>query len=312
MPLCTLHLLALTRNNTTTSTDDAADNDDPLPHFLTTLRNTTTTKPLTIARPLRWIITPTALSPDLPTAHRWDVLLILPTASPALPKNLDDLVAARWTVTFGVPARVLEGYEGRNGGLLRGETGEGVPALEEVAEEDKEKREGGGRRRLASSAQGLELSGELMDWVRETTFGAARGGGGGGKGRGGAVSMLNLLAFKDGMKAEYLKYGKAFAEDVGRKRGAVAKIVGTVVDDGGGKGVGVGEGEKKKKRVWDEVALAHYPSIWHFADMLASEDYQAVNKRHRVGSLKDTFILCTTELGLPGDDGKESRAAAKL
>jgi len=32
--------------------------------------------------------------------------------------------------------------------------------------------------------------------------------------------------------------------------------------------------------------------------MLASEDYQAVNKRHRVGSLRDTFILCTSEIAV--------------
>jgi len=110
--------------------------------------------------------------------------------------------------------------------------------------------------------------------------------------------MLNLLAFKEGMKGEYLKYGAEFAKSIGSKRGGNAKIVGTVVpqgDDGG--------------RGWDEIALAHYPSIWHFADMLASKDYQAVNKKHRVGSLRDTFILCTTELGL-----KEvvERASAKL
>ena len=58
-----------------------------------------------------------------------------------------------------------------------------------------------------------------------------------------------------------------------------------------GKGGEDGEG-------WDEIALAHYPSIYHFADMLASEDYQAVNKRHRVGSLRDTFILCTSEIAV--------------
>jgi hypothetical protein len=46
------------------------------------------------------------------------------------------------------------------------------------------------------------------------------------------------------------------------------------------------------------MALAYYPSIWHFADMLASEDYQSVNQKYRVQSLKDTFILCTSEVGL--------------
>lgn len=91
------------------------------------------------------------------------------------------------------------------------------------------------------------------------------------------------------MKDSYLKYGAAFAKTIGAKRGGNAKIVGTVVDV---------EGAEKKKE-WDEVALAHYPSLQHFADMLASEDYQEVNLKYRVPALRDTFILCTSELGLP-------------
>ena len=106
--------------------------------------------------------------------------------------------------------------------------------------------------------------------------------------------MLNLLSFKPGLKEEYLKYGAEFAKSVGSKRGGNAKIVGSVIHDGGEGDCGEG---------WDEVALAHYPSIWHFADMLASEDYQEVNKKHRVGSLRDTFILCTSELGVDRDQG---------
>jgi len=101
--------------------------------------------------------------------------------------------------------------------------------------------------------------------------------------------MLNLLAFKPGLKEEYLKYGAEFAKSIGKRRGGVAKLVGSVVH--GGDGPESGDG-------WDEIALAHYPSIYHFADMLASEDYQVVNHKYRAGSLKDTFILCTTEVEL--------------
>lgn len=46
------------------------------------------------------------------------------------------------------------------------------------------------------------------------------------------------------------------------------------------------------------MALAHYPSLKHFADMAGSEDYQQANHKWRVPSLKDTFILCTTELDI--------------
>ena len=57
----------------------------------------------------------------------------------------------------------------------------------------------------------------------------------------------------------------------------------------------------------NQIALAHYPSLKHFADMIASEDYQDVNKRFRVPSLKDTCILCTSEL-----DIEQSEQMAKL
>lgn len=102
--------------------------------------------------------------------------------------------------------------------------------------------------------------------------------------------MLNLLAFKPGMKASYLKYGAAFAESIGSKRGGNAKIVGNVLGCSSTK-----EGTKE----WDEIAIAHYPSIAHFSEMLGSADYQEVNGKHRVPALEDTCILCTSELALP-------------
>ncbi|KAH7047432.1 hypothetical protein B0J12DRAFT_121831 [Macrophomina phaseolina] len=293
MPLCTLHLLSLTP---TTS----------LSAFLADLSaNLPTPRPLTIARVLRWIITPTSLSADPLRSHTWDLLLVLPTADAALPDALGTHIAARWSVTFGVPSRVLEGYAEKNARLLQPRAGD-VPALSPALSGV-----WGTGPPTTKSAQGLELSGELLDWMREQQpqQRGARGA------AGPPVSMLNLLAFRDGMKPEYLKYGRAFAESVGSSRGGVAKVVGTVVRDGKGWGVQGKDGDRGEK-VWDEVALAHYPSIWHFADMLASDDYQAVNRKYRVGSLKDTFILCTTEVGLPGIDGKEKgsqgRSAAKL
>jgi len=154
--------------------------------------------------------------------------------------------------------------------------------------------EGGKEERIADSSQGLELSLELKEWIE----GYAKGENGMG-----AVSMLNLLAFKEGMKESYLKYGAEFARSIGSKRGGNAKIVGSVVSDGKG-GDGGDDG-------WDEVALAHYPSIRHFEDMLASEDYQAVNQKYRVPALRDTCILCTCELGLDLETD-EAKGKAKL
>ena len=52
------------------------------------------------------------------------------------------------------------------------------------------------------------------------------------------------------------------------------------------------------------MALAHYPSLEHFADMLAGEDYQEANQRWRVPSLRDTCILCTSEVEIADGVGK--------
>lgn len=180
-----------------------------------------------------------------------------------------------------MPSRLVADFAARNERLLHPRKKD-IPPLTGALEKPK----------LADSAQALELSPGLRDWIRD--FAAKEGNG--------AVSMLNLISFKPGMKSEYLTYGKAFAESIGSKRGGNAKIVGTVVEINGKK--------KEDGENWDEIALAHYPSIVHFADMLASEDYQEVNHKHRVPALRDTFIMCTTELGL--DDFAGSGTQAKL
>jgi len=257
MPACQIYLLSL--NPTTT-----------LPIFLRALRShEETLRPLVVSRVVRWIILPTSLSTSRLLAQNvhWDVLLILPSADP-LPSPLQKLIQHQWVVRAGVPSRLLQEFDKKNENLLHPKK-EDVPPL--TGSLDKP--------RIASSAQGLELSPELKGWISD--FGKTEQGNS-------AVSMLNLLAFKPGLKEAYLKYGAEFAKSIGSRRGGTAKIVGSVIHGG----------EKDDGDGWDEIALAHYPSIWHFADMLASEDYQTVNQKYRVPSLKDTFILCTSEVGL--------------
>jgi hypothetical protein len=198
----------------------------------------------------------------------WDLLIILPSIN-LLPSELQKLVQYQWTVTAGVPSRLLQDFAGKNRKLLHPDAGT-VPKLTGSLDDLK----------VADSAQDLELSPELQSWISSFSVGS------GSEGKG-AVSMLNLLSFKPDMKESYLKYGQAFSSSIGIKRGGIAKIVGTVVDVDG-----------NKKSGWDEIALAHYPSIHHFADMLGSTDYQEVNKKNRVPALRDTFILCTSELGI--------------
>jgi hypothetical protein len=254
MPVCTLNLLSLKTS---------------ISAFLTDLK-ANQISPLVIAKVVRWIILPSKISTDPLLARNihWDLLVITEGQSD-LPRSLQGHIKHQWTVRSGVPSRLVKGFAETNHRLLNPRRMDILPLTDSLDNP-----------RIAKSSQSLELSADLLAWME--TF--LRG-----KSGNGAVSMLNLLAFKEGKKEEYLKYGKAFAESVGSRRGGVAKIVGNVISCSSSP-----EGVKE----WDEVALAHYPSILHFADMIGSEDYQEANHKYRVDSLEDTFILCTTELDL--------------
>jgi len=246
MPLATVHLVALSSN-----TD--------ISKFLRAL-GSISFKPLVISRALRWIVQPEQLSTDRLLTTKWDLLIITPTSSPFPETYLTkDWVSSHWSITAGIPSSIVNGFADRNKKLLNANSSD-VP--QPAASQPK----------IAKSAQGLEATPELLQW--QNPAGAST-----------PVSMLNLLAFKPGPEAHesYKRYGKAFAESIGSKRGGLAKIVGKVVP-----------GEDTEG--WDEVALAHYPNFAMFMDMLASEDYQAVNHRDRLPALRDTCILCTSEV----------------
>jgi hypothetical protein len=141
--------------------------------------------------------------------------------------------------------------------------------------------------KTTTSSQNLELSAGLESWIQQLVPKESKS----------AVSMFNLLAFVPGKKEEYLKYGAAFAESIGSRHGGNAKIVGNVVKSDSTSTTSSSVVNASADG-WDEIALAHYPSILHFREMLLSEDYQTVNHKHRVGSLKDTAILMTSEIAV--------------
>ncbi|KIW26419.1 uncharacterized protein PV07_09515 [Cladophialophora immunda] len=238
-----------------------------LPDFLAAVKSSPL-KPLVISKVIRWIITPTKIDAEslLHPKKPWDVLLMVLGSDP-LPPSLKEKTVCHWTCSTGIPSRLTNDFPARNDRLLHPPASE-VPALTGSLD----------RPRLGTSSQTLELSADLQSWIQQfsrTTAGRS------------PLSMLNLLAFKPDMKPSYLTYGAAFADSIGSRRGGNAKLVGNIThqtppEQSGGK--------------WDEFALASYPSIMHFADMLASEDYQAVNLKYRVPALEDTFILCTSEI----------------
>ncbi|WPH00336.1 Hypothetical protein R9X50_00316100 [Acrodontium crateriforme] len=254
MPLATVHLVALA--------PDA--NVSDFVHLILS----SNVKPLVISRAVRWIVRPESLSVANLANTEWDLLIILP-ADIALPEAClrKDWVSTHWTITAGVPSSLVKDFETRNKALLQPKSS-AVPAFTGTMDNPQ----------IARSAQGLELSNDLLQWSKTFELGQ------------GAVSMFNLLAFKPGKEANesYKNYGKAFAKSSGSRRGGNAKIVGKVVPNQGTDG--------EDSSGWDEIALAHYPTISHFVDMIGSVDYQEVNHKFRLPALRDTCILCTTEL----------------
>lgn len=213
---------------------------------------------------------------------RWDLLLILEDgkASKGFINSVVDpspygapgdfKVVSHWTATAGVPSRLTKDFLTKTNPKFLHPDGKDVPDLTGALDDPL----------LNKDSQDLSLSPELGQWIGKTSDSLPVRG---------AISMLNLLSFKQNMKESYLKYGKAFSETIGAKRGGNAKLVGNLMN-------GTERVSEKEEGVWHEFALAHYPSLLHFADMLASKDYQEVNQKYRVPALSDTCILCTSEL----------------
>jgi len=284
MPLATIHLVSLTPSTS-------------IPSFLDALA-TSGLKPLVVSKVIRWLITPTKIDVDplLHPSKPWDLLIIVPGNTDALPQPLAQKVECHWSTVAGIPSRLTQTFSSTNPKILHPDPSS-VPALTGALDNP----------RLGTTSQTLELSSDLSTWIKgfsQTPTGKT------------PLSMLNLLAFKPGLKESYLKYGKAFAESIGSRRGGNAKLVGNIVPQQpqSRSQSGAGSGSKKE-RDWDEFALASYPSILHFADMLASEDYQAVNLKYRVPALEDTLILCTSEIEIEEimkGKGKRAAGSSKL
>ena len=149
------------------------------------------------SRPLRWVILPNFLStvPLLAQNLQWHLFLVLPDGT-VFPPSAESQIQALWTVAAGVPSRLLKDFDVKNEEMLNPKRVQAVDQSKRV-------------QRLESSSQGLELSSELEEWIQRLPERARRH----------PISMFNLLAFREGLKEEYLKYGKAFGETIGSRHG---------------------------------------------------------------------------------------------
>ncbi|KAF3388816.1 hypothetical protein F1880_003656 [Penicillium rolfsii] len=275
MPAATLHLLALTKSTSPQS-------------FLHTLQQNPNVNVIVASRPRHIVIHPTTLDNNpLATTH-WDLLILLTTTNkdsdPFLP-SLRQSISAEYKLTTGIPSKLLSTYTTRDENLKR--TASSIPLTGSL---DKLLREG-----TKETSQNLEVSPELLQFMTELC-----------KTHTGPVTMLNLLHFHhpEG-KQSYYRYGQAFIPVAG-KRGGDAKLVGNVVAPAEGPEDSRGARDRPPQEWWNKISIVHYPSIRHFCDMLAGEDYQAINEKYRLSALRDTFLLCTTEFDV------ERSGAAKL
>lgn len=242
MPICTLHLLKFTKTTN-------------LQSFLRQLQQSA--KIILASRPRHNVIHPTILDNDPLATEKWDLLLLLesnPNTPDPIPNNLRHTITTEYKITTGIPSKLLQRYPTHNETLKRQSSS--IPLTGSL-----NKFLSGGSK---STSQNLEISPSLLSFMDELT-----------KTHTGPVTMLNLLHFhQPNGKASYYQYGQAFIPVAG-KRGGDAKLVGNVVAPQMQDGVRGSEG-------WNEISLVHYPSIRHFCDMLAGDDYQAINEKYRL------------------------------
>ncbi|KAK0537393.1 hypothetical protein OC834_000837 [Tilletia horrida] len=294
MPVCTLLLLSLRDGHA--GIDGALD----------TLRRADGITIVTAAHVHRPIIRASSLDARTLNDTPWHLLLLVQGAAEGgrvlralsqqqQQRQQEERVAASYMVTLGVPSKLVSRYAAYSDELAR----RPPPALSSSLDTLPQSRRSGQDGRPQDS-QNLEVSDELLRFAdeleRRKEF-ASR-----------PVVMLNLLQFEPGMHESYKQYGKGFME-IGARHGGDAKLVGLVVAPPADAPLDSrGDRARNAESWWSEAAYAQYPSIRHFIDMAADAAYQDINQRFRLPALRDTTIICTTELDRERYTGTNSKA----
>ncbi|KAH8693808.1 hypothetical protein BGW36DRAFT_429840 [Talaromyces proteolyticus] len=209
-------------------------------------------KPLTTAKVARWIIPPTVLSVDALTQTEWDLVLCSPLPV-SIPDECRPFIQRSWSATFAAPAELVSSYTSIFTSLASN-----IPARTKHMDQVTGSDEG-----TSLSTESMHVPIELRNWM--TTFSDTN--------NHPPVIMLNLMAFKDVQK--YGGYREALSRGVGKRHGLKPLLFGQVTKcssitlEGGPE--------------WDLVGLIYYPSVLHFADMLADEEYQEIRRKYRLG-----------------------------
>ncbi|KAK5175364.1 uncharacterized protein LTR77_000503 [Saxophila tyrrhenica] len=252
-------------------------------------------RPLYIGQCHHWIHAPhlsvEALTGSGDTMQRWDYLLILTTQS--LPDTLKLSVEATWSITAIVDDELLANLaeaKRQRGAAITPPLPQGWCPTDhsglDAAEppSDLETSLALSSYRLGSPKDSNARPVALKNWVAE--FGSRHTG---------PVQMFNLLSYLPSGRAQYFKYVAAFIESVGSSYGGDPVFIGF----GGVVDWSSKDDEQNEEGVgWEDCALIHYPSIWHFAKMLDDPAYADVDRRFKQGALRDNPLVCCSEIDL--------------
>jgi hypothetical protein len=214
-------------------------------------------KVIVASKPRHFVVKATTQDADI-LNKPWDLMLLLQGPNNSLPDSILQHISSKYSLPVGIPGKLLSAYPEKNARLIKEAPSAGLTGSLNNP-------------KMPDSSQKLELSPDMLEFMEQLL-----------KEHDGPVTMLNLLKFKPDGKQSYYQYGQHFIEVAG-KRGGDAKIVGNVIAADGEKGG------------WGEISIVHYASIRHFCDMLAGEDYQAINEKYRlsvsVWSLEESILL---------------------
>ena len=269
-------------------------------------------RPLYVGRCHHWIHAPHLSTDALTSAsnrmHRWDYLIVHEASiqeTLALPGGtsgpLAGLIERKWSITGNVDEGMLSGY----GVAQERRASATVPSLPPgwnlkdhsgldaaIPPSDVEASLALSSHPLGASDIDSATPVILKDFVQ--IFGTENDR---------PVDMMNLLSYHPGQRPRYFEYIAAFGASVGSRYGGDAMFLGVNVSDWSSKALEASTSQNTSaKEAWDDFALVHYPSIWHFGKMLDDPDYVDVDRRFKTGALRDNPILCCTEVEIEYKD----------
>jgi hypothetical protein len=265
-------------------------NQEESPAFLRALRSLPEThKAVWVGDCQHWIHEP-HLSRDVllgsaTQLHSWDYLVAcktLATSSLELPEALAASVSGSWTITTTIDDAQLDSLQSRLA-AMKTRNIEPLPHGWSPGDHsglDNSEAPTDVAMSLDTSSRVLKADG-AADAIKLKSFVGKFG-----KSHPGPIVMFNLLSFFPNKQHEYMNYIAAF-KDI--SYGGEAVLFGfdpptwssqKEEEEGGTEGG------------WEGTAIVRYPSIWHFAKMLDDPRYANLDRKFKVGVVRDNPLIC--------------------